>query len=67
MGADQVSAHPAYDDVLMQEVGAMLRAADPVPRDVLLAARDVPSHLSLDDELTELLRAGVCPARRAGR
>ena len=63
MGADDGGVHPADDDALIQDVGAMLRAADPAPRHVLFAARAVLRHSSLDDELAELLRAGVGPAR----
>jgi hypothetical protein len=42
------------DDVLLADLGRVLRAADPVPPDVALAARSALAWLRLDAELAEL-------------
>ena len=65
MGVDVRSAREAADDALLDDVGAMLRALDPVPRHVTDAARDLFTWQSVDAALAELLR-GDAPAARPG-
>jgi hypothetical protein len=65
MGVDVRSAREAADDALLDDVGAMLRARDPVPPHVTDAARDLFTWRSVDAALAELLR-GDAPAARPG-
>lgn len=43
------------DDRLLEEIGQLLRRADPVPSDVTLAARSALAWRRMDAELAELL------------
>jgi hypothetical protein len=65
-GADPAcAARTGADDALLDEVGAMLRSADPVPRHLRDSARNLLTWRTLDAEATELLRGDAPPARPA--
>jgi hypothetical protein len=65
MSADVRSAHPADDDALIHDVGAMLHKADPIPGRVQDAACALLTCPTLEDELDELLPPGAAPRRPA--
>ena len=67
MGVDARSAREAADDALLDDVGAMLRAVDPVPPRLTEAARALFTWQSVDAALAELLRGDAPSARPASR
>lgn len=53
---------PMDDDALLDEMGALLRRADPVPGEVTLAARSALAWRRMDAELAELLHDSALEA-----
>jgi hypothetical protein len=64
-GYDAQSAREDADGVLLQEVGAMLRSADPVPPHVRDNARALLTWGTVDDAMARLLSGAGPPARPA--
>ena len=62
---DGLGLREGADDALLQEVGAMLRSADPVPPHVLESARGLLTWRALDDAMSQLLSGAARPVRRA--
>lgn len=56
----------ATDERLMEELGAVLRAIDPVPNEVTLAARSAIAWRRLDADLAELLEDSALEQHLAG-
>jgi hypothetical protein len=61
MRGDVVQARAAADDALLEELGKMLRRADPLPPRLMAASRNLLAWRTLDAELDDLLRRGAPP------
>lgn len=64
-GYDVPIAREGADEVLLQEVGAMLRSVDPVPSEVLDNARALLTWGTVDDAMARLLSGAGSPTRPA--
>ena len=62
---DARSVREGADDALLEEVGAMLRDADPVPQHVRDSARELLTWRTVDAAVAELLRSAPPAVGRA--